>query len=206
MATIEQNIQNLARAVLNEARAEAEQSLSDARARAEAIQQQAQARADAVRTSILAQARQRAEQIRNQAVASAQLEARRLQLERREALLNRVFEAAKGRLSAVQGWSDYAEIVQQFVREGAAQLQADAIRVHADQQAMKLLDDTLLGRLSHALGIDVQRGNVLERGIGVIVETVDGHRQFDNTLEARLRRMQEELRSPVYHLLMGESL
>lgn len=206
MTTIEQNIQGLARAVLNEARAGAKQALVDARARVEAIQQQAQSRADTVRTSILTQARQQAEQIRGQMVASAQLQARRLQLERREALLNRIFEASKGRLSAVQGWTEYPEIVQQFVREGVTQLTAEAVRVHADQHTMALLDDTILGRLSHALGIDIQRGNVLEQGTGVIVETVDGHRQFDNTLEARLGRIQDELRAPVYHLLMGESL
>jgi vacuolar-type H+-ATPase subunit E/Vma4 len=38
------------------------------------------------------------------------------------------------------------------------------------------------------------------------VETVDGRRQYDNTLEVRLGRMRNSLRSSVYRLLMGESL
>ena len=206
MVTTEQSIQGLARAVMTEAQAQAEQTLTDARARAEAIQQQAQARTEKMRESILQQAQQQAALIRSQAMASAQLEAKRLQMERREALLNRVFETARQRLTAVQGWTTYPDVVQQLVREGATQLNAEAILVHADQRTMDLLPDTVMQSLSQALGIELQRGNLLERGIGVIVETIDGHRQFDNTLEARLNRWQDTLRTPVYHLLMGESL
>ena len=46
----------------------------------------------------------------------------------------------------------------------------------------------------------------LEKGTGVVVETHDGHLQYDNTLETRLNRLQNLLRSPVYHLLMGETI
>jgi len=109
-------------------------------------------------------------------------------------------------LSAVQGWGGYPDIVQQLVREGATQLGAETMLVHADRRTMELLPDAVLRRLSQALGVELQRGDLLAQGIGVIVETVDGHRQFDNTLEARLRRWQDTLRTPVYHLLMGESL
>jgi V/A-type H+-transporting ATPase subunit E len=206
MVTIEQNIQGLARAVLSEARAEADQTLADARARAEAVKQQAQSRAETVRETILTRAQQQSEELRSRAVASAQLKARRLQLERREVLLGRVFETVQQRLPALQKWTDYPDIVEQLVREGVAQLKADVVRVYADGQTMALLDDARLQRLSQALGIDVQRGEVLEQGTGVILETIDGHRQFDNTLEARLLRMRDELRAAVYRLLMGEAL
>ncbi|MBN1582982.1 MAG: hypothetical protein JXA89_19895 [Anaerolineae bacterium] len=206
MVTTEQSIQGLTRAVMTEAQAQAEQTLTDARVRAEAIQQQAQARADKMRESILQQAQQQAALIRSQAMASAQLEAKRLQMERREALLNRVFETARQRLTAVQGWTTYPDVVQKLVREGAIQLNAEAILVHADQRTMDLLPDTVMENLSQSLSIELQRGAVLKQGIGVIVETIDGHRQFDNTLEARLGRWQDTLRTPVYHLLMGESL
>ena len=206
MATIEQNIQGLARAVLNEAQAKANQTLTDARTRAEAVRQQAQTRAKSIRESILRQAQQQAARIRSQAIASAQLQAKRLQMERREALLNRVFETARQRLPAVQGWTDYSDIVQQLVHEGVEQLGVETMFVHANQRTMDLLPDTVLDHLSQSLGVKLQRGDLLEQGIGIVVETVGGHRQFDNTLEGRLSRWQDTLRTPVYHLLMGESL
>jgi vacuolar-type H+-ATPase subunit E/Vma4 len=52
----------------------------------------------------------------------------------------------------------------------------------------------------------VGRGDTLAQGIGVIAKTEDNYREYDNTLEARLRREQDELRFPVFRLLMGESL
>jgi vacuolar-type H+-ATPase subunit E/Vma4 len=53
--------------------------------------------------------------------------------------------------------------------------------------------------------VQLQAGPVFDQGIGVIVETMDGHLQFDNTLETRLSRMQNSLRARVYELLTGES-
>jgi vacuolar-type H+-ATPase subunit E/Vma4 len=46
----------------------------------------------------------------------------------------------------------------------------------------------------------------LKQGTGVIVQTEDGRLQYDNTLETRLSRLKNALRSPVYHILMGEAL
>jgi len=39
----------------------------------------------------------------------------------------------------------------------------------------------------------------------VIVQTPDGHLNFDNTLETRLARMQNPLRADVFRLLTGEN-
>ena len=69
-----------------------------------------------------------------------------------------------------------------------------------------MLSDGMLAQLSSELQLELHLGEVQSQGIGIIAETMDGHRQFDNTLEARLHRLQDSLRSPVYHILMGETL
>ena len=38
-----------------------------------------------------------------------------------------------------------------------------------------------------------------------MLETPDGHRRYDNTLETRLARMKDDLRTPIYHILMGDA-
>ena len=48
-------------------------------------------------------------------------------------------------------------------------------------------------------------GEPLKQGMGVVVQTPDGHRRYDNTLETRMTRLQDAMRNPVYRLLMGES-
>lgn len=206
MKSVEERLQALSRAVLSEARAEAKQILADAEIKADAVRQHATEQAAAEREESLDRARQEAEHIRSQAIAAAQLRARTLRLERREKLLDSAFDTARQRLPSVQQWTDYDQIVRQLIREAAAHLGTDAVRIRADEQTQKLLAKDFLAELSKELGVPLQLGAALEHGTGVIVETVDGRRQYDNTLQARLRRQQDELRSPVYRLLMGESL
>ena len=206
MRSVEESIQALSRAVLSEARAEAEQILADAKAKAEAVRQHVQEQATTERAEILADASGEAERIRSQVLATTQLKARTLQLERREELLDRVFEAAWQQLPTVQQATDYDQTVYHLLREALIHLGADAAQVRADERTRMHLTDEVLTTISKEVGGQVQLGTPLKQGRGVIVETADGHRQYDNTLETRLSRLQEELRSPVYHLLLGESL
>src|SRR3990172_7192811 len=112
----EENIENLSRAILIEARADAEQIKADAREKADAIRQQTQQRAESERKEILERARQDAERLRSQVVASAQMKARTLQLEHREKLLDQVFDTAKQKLSGLQKRPDYDKIAAELIR------------------------------------------------------------------------------------------
>jgi V/A-type H+-transporting ATPase subunit E len=206
MKSTEESIQALSRAVLSEAHAEADRILADARARADATRQRAQEQAAAERTETLARASQEAERIRQQVIATTQLKARTMQLERREKLLDSTFEAVRQQLPTAPQWTDYDRIARDLLREALTHLGADAARVRADQQTQALLTDHMLADISNELGMQVQLGAPLKQGTGVIVETEDGRRQYDNTLEARLGRLRNSLRSAVYRLLVGESL
>ncbi|RPJ22136.1 MAG: hypothetical protein EHM33_24410 [Chloroflexi bacterium] len=202
----EDEIEILSRAILKEAQVDAEQIQEEAKAKADVIRQRAQEQAEKERREILERARQEAERLRSQVVANAQLKARTLQLEHREKLLDRVFDAAKQKLPAVQKRSDYNKLVKQLLREGLVQLKATKAVVRADGVTQKALKDGVLGELSKELNVEVSMGDGLEEGAGVIVEASDGHLHFDNTLETRLSRLQSQLRSSVYHVLMGEKL
>lgn len=206
MTSEKERMQALSRAVLAEARAEAEQLLADARTKVEATRQHAQEQAETESKQILERAREEAASIRSQYIAAAELGARTLRLERREKLLDSVFDAVQQRLSAVQQWTDYSQIVRQLSYKAVAQLGAPSARVRADEQTQAILADAMLAEIASQVGVELALGEPLQRGTGVTAETVDGHRQYDNTLEARLSRLRSALRAPVYHLLMGESL
>jgi len=205
MISIDENIKPLERAVLDEARAEAEKILAEARMKAETMKRQASERAADERARIIAQASLEAERLRSQAIAITHLESRTLTLEQREILLQTVFEAVRKKLPKVQRDPHYDRIAQNLLREALLQLGAGSARLHADKATQKVLTASLLEKMSKGLKIRIQKGEPLKDGIGVIVETEDGRRQYDNTLETRLNRMQDALRSPVYRLLMGET-
>lgn len=205
MRSVDENLEALSRAVLSEARNQAEQILAEAREKADAVRQRARQQAAAERKEILDHATQEAERVRGQTIAAAQLKARTLHLEQREKLLDSVFEAARKQLPSIKGWKDYDQIAVDLLHEALIHLGAGSARVRADQTTQKFLTDQVLADISEELQVQLQAGPVFDQGIGVIVETMDGHLQYDNTLETRLNRMRNSLRARVYQLLTGES-
>jgi V/A-type H+-transporting ATPase subunit E len=204
MAPVDESIELLSRAVMKEAQSEAEQILSRAREDALKIQHKAQEQAEAERKVILERASEEEERIRRQAIATAQMKARTLQLKKREELLEGVFEEAGQQLSSLQQWSDYDRIARKLLREALTHLETSSALVWADEVTFQYLTAEVLEEISKELNVKLKIEGTLDRGTGVIVETEDGRRRFDNTLETRLDRMQDALRAPVYRMLVGE--
>lgn len=200
------NIESLNQAVFGEAREEAEKVLIEARAKADEIMKNAHEQAKAERKKVLEHASQEAARIRRQSSATAELWARNLQMKRREALLNNVFDTVRKRLHTIQEWSNYDEIARNLLARAVDRLGVKTAKVRADKTTRKLLTDGIIDEIMKEMDVDLKMGEDLEYGTGIIVETLDGHRRYDNTLETRLDRMKNSLRSPVYHILMGETL
>jgi len=206
MKSVDESIDTLSRAILSEANAEAEQIKNDARARADSIRQQAEKQAAAERAEIIRRAEQDAERIRSQAMATTQLNARTQQLEHREKILEKVFQTAHEQIPSVEEWGDYEEIALRLLREAVVQLRSKRATVRANKAVANLLANGVLEKISTELNVPLKMGPPLKKGTGVVVETPDGHINYDNTMETRLARLQNSLRSAVYHILMGESL
>lgn len=199
-----QDIEMLARAILTEAREEADQMKAEAQEKADAIRRRAQEQAEAEKRAILERARQDAERLRGQAVATAQLKARSLDLTNREQLLERVFKTVKEKLPEVQKRPDYDRIAAALLREALVQLRVNKAQIKADRTTQRILENGALGDISKELNGQFSSADALEEGIGVVVEAGDGKLHYDNTLETRLDRLQSSLRASVYKVLIGE--
>jgi vacuolar-type H+-ATPase subunit E/Vma4 len=206
MRSSDENIESLSRAMESEAKAEAEQIRASAQAKAAEIRQRARQQAEAERGEILDRARQEADRLRGQVIATTQMKARTMELEQREKLLDSVFDAAHKQLSSIEQWSEYNQIAHKLLQEAVQQLGASKIQVRTDEPTQKVLANLGLEQLSKELGAEIILGKPLSQGLGVITETIDGHLQYDNTLETRLDRLQNGLRSPAYRILIGEAL
>jgi vacuolar-type H+-ATPase subunit E/Vma4 len=207
MKSVEESIETLSKAILSEAEVEAKHLMAEAEAKAEMIRQRAQKQAEAERAEILQRASAEAERLRSQVIATTQLKARTQQLEHREKLLDQVFTVARQQLPTIKQWGDYDAISLRLLREAVIQLKADQVTVQVDAATQERLSPEMLAKLAGELKVSLELGGtLLKQGTGVIVETSNGRMQYDNTLETRLNRLQNILRSPVYHLLMGETL
>lgn len=200
----EENIERLEKAILQEARDEAGQIKAEAQAKADEIRKRAQAQAESERKVILDRANEDVERLRGQSVASAQLKARTMQLEHREELLKKVFDAARNKLMDVKKRSNFEEIAVQLLREALTQLTVESAEVSADAETQKALQGQL-DSISKEFNVNINLANTIE-GTGVIVDAANGKIHYDNTLETRLDRKQSELRSSVFQVLNGERL
>jgi vacuolar-type H+-ATPase subunit E/Vma4 len=198
-----EDIELLARAIMAEARDEAEQLHAEAREKAEALRKRAQEQAEYERKAILARAKEDADRLRSQSSATTQLKARSTQLEQREKILNGVFDEVRKQLDAVKKRPDYGEIATMLAREALSQLQVTEAEVRTDETTQKALK---LDDLSKELDGKFKFGEKLEEGTGVVVSAASGKLHYDNTFETRLSRLQGSLRSSVYKLLMGEKV
>ena len=201
MNTEVKDIEMLERAILTEARDEAEQIKAEAKEKADAIRKRAQEQAESERKEILERAKQDAERLRSQASATSQLKSRSFQLGEREKLLDGVFTEVKKQLETVKNRTDYGAIAAMLAREALTQLQVNQAEVHADEKTSKALN---LAELSKELNGQFTPGDPLEEGTGVVVSAASGKLSYDNTLETRLSRLQSTLRSAVHKVLMGE--
>lgn len=204
MKTEAQDIEMLARAILTEAREEADEIKAEAKEKAEAIRGRAQEQAEEERKAILARAREDAERLRGQAVATAQLKARSLQLTSREQLLDRVFKTVKEKLPEAQKRPDYDRIAALLVREALVQLRVNKAEIRADKTTQNILEKGALSEISSGLKGQYTLSGTLEDGVGIIVDAADGKLHYDNTLETRLQRLEGTLRASVYKVLNGE--
>jgi V-type H+-transporting ATPase subunit E len=200
-----EDIEMLERAIMMEAREESEQMQAEAKEKADAIQKRARGQASAERMVILDRANQDAERLRRQAMATAQLKARSTQLDYREKLLADVFKAVKAQLDDVKNRPDYDTIVALLLREALTQLHVNKAEVKADETTKKSLAKGTLDEAAKEINGELSIGNTLEEGVGIVVEASNGKIHYDNTLETRLSRLQNALRSSVYKVLMGES-
>jgi V/A-type H+/Na+-transporting ATPase subunit E len=204
MKTEVEDIEMLQRAILSEARDEAEQIKAEAKEKADAIRKRAQEQAEQERKAILDLANQDVERLRGQAVATGQLKARSSQLASREQLLDRVFKTVKEKLPDIQKRSDYDQIAALLLREALVQLRVNKAEIRADKLTKNILEKSALGDISKELKGQFTMADALDEGMGVIVDAADGKLHYDNTLETRLDRLQGELRATVYKILNGE--
>ena len=189
--------------VLAEAERAAERTLAAARARAQEIRAQAEAELDAECAAFAAEARVEAARYQQKALGAARLEAHSMSSRRREVVLTQVFARAGSRLQ--RQIDSYGRVVPLLVREAATELDGvETLMVHGDEAALAVLDEAALARIGEAVGCRLLAGTVLSQGHGVVVESADGRLRYDNTLEARLARLQPTLRAEIYQLLMGE--
>jgi V/A-type H+-transporting ATPase subunit E len=206
LKSLDERFDILTKAIMDDAQSDAAKVRDDAQQKADEIMQDAKEQAEMIRKNVLSRAVQDAETLKEEKLSAEKMNAQMLWLSHREALLDKVFQEAQKRIPGLVSCPDYATYLEGLVKETLTNIQSDTVILHFDAQSQQFIQDEFIERIADETKIHITVGDLLETGTGVTAETTDGHRQYDNTLETRLVRQQQQLRASVYHVMMGENV
>ena len=139
-----------------------------------------------------------AESLKRQILGSAELEVRNGQLRSLEKAVNDSFDSAVERVSGMSG-AKYEKALAELIKEGIEVIGTKA-RVYSSSKDRKAVVSAARKLSTGPVKLTVDDKPVETIG-GVVLTTPDGLVKFDNTFEARLERMRQELRKGVADLL-----
>lgn len=188
---IEKDAEEEAARLLSEAQRRAEEIRSGANARAEALLKQAEEKASA-----------RALQVKERALRSVDGEVKKVALRARDGLRRELLLAVRRELSALPDREDYPEILLSWLVEAAEGMGAKEGLVHAGRKERGYLTAELLKQAEERSGVRLSLAEEGEGGaglvstghLGVIVSDIGGRIVFDNSIDARIVRMETSLR------------
>jgi vacuolar-type H+-ATPase subunit E/Vma4 len=163
---------------------------------------------------ILKEAREKGEIARKRLLSSVNLEVKRAKLKAREEIVSAVHERVGKALAAYRKSGDYASVMTGLVLEAVSALEGDSFIVWANAEDIDLVEGTVFPAVLEAVQGKGRRVSKLEAkpferptSGGVQVGVPDGNVIYDNTFEARLYRLREEIRNIIFEEVFssGES-
>lgn len=204
LKSLDERITELTRSILDEAKSDVEKIQAEAKQKESEILKRGKLQAEQLRTEILEKARRDAELRKEERLAEITVKARVEAYERREQLLEATFEAVRKRLPRVPDEPGYLDALMDLMREAILQLQSEKAILRFDAASRKLIGEEAINELGAEFGVALSIGEDLSEDIGVVAQDEKGHRIFENTLEKRLERQMERLRTTVFSILIGE--
>ena len=139
--------------------------------------------------------------------ASAKLKSKYQLLEAKEALIADVLSSARKHLDDLVKKKAYGETLERFIVDAAASLEEDELEIvtpkgHASNIDLKAIEVEVAKSTGRKTKFSISKEEVRSTG-GVIVRNKDSTRWVDNTFEARLERMDSEIRDTISTILFA---
>ncbi len=195
-----ENLDALIERVLAKAREEAEAMTERAEKASAREIRQAEEQAEKRLAAAEAVVREAAAQRKHSVLAEVQQEERRKLMNMREDAVETVFAAALKELGAIGDEKARRELLIKLVGEGIQALGTDAVRVRLNATEQALVRGAELPKEIDSVSITIDDETIENCG-GPVVSDMAGRIVFENTFEARLGRMRDELRGQVARIV-----
>lgn len=190
-------LEDIFRALEDQATQDIEQIMADANAHAQAITDEAEQQAASVRSTRVLDAERQARARSTHGLNAARLEARKRQAGVKEQAIERVFDDALERLAAVRADAGYREVFARLAQEALRGVDGD-FEVLVDPADVGIAEETLrsMGRSAPV------RGDISTRG-GLVVVTQGGSVSRRNTFESRLEKLRSVAQADIAEIVFA---
>jgi len=189
--------------ILEDAKAEANKIISKAEEEKAKILEKAKEEAEKRKAEILKKGEKEAEMTKNRIISEAKLEAKKKLLETKEEIIEMAINKLKEELTKLPEQPDYKDKLIKLIKEGAISLGGGDLVVRLNKRDIELIDDSTLWNLEKEVENITKKVTVLKKGEpvdivgGCIIETADGLKSLDNSLEAIFNRNLNVIRARI---------
>jgi V/A-type H+-transporting ATPase subunit E len=194
--------------ILGDARKKTGRSQRRADREAKNVVEQAEKEAEKIRSSAAEAARERAEREKKIILATVDIDARRIELDIEEQVIEQAFESALAQLQKKDAY-DYQAALAQLIAAAADVIGGGDFRVTLSEEDAATIDlesiaQTVSERFDRSVSLTATEDPAYISG-GAVVYSGDGQRMVDNSFEGRLERMRQELRRQAAGILLDEN-
>ncbi|MGQ9603665.1 MAG: V-type ATP synthase subunit E [bacterium] len=186
--------------MLSDARSEADRIIEKARFALESGRKRAEIEAEEIRKDMIARTVGQIEKIRKREISLAKMEARRTLLNAREKLISIAYESIRRRLSDMRREPIYRESLLNLSSEAIKSVGGDRVILRFSNLDRNVVDqgflDELLKRTDKRIEVEV-RMDLSDEKAGCIALSGDQRVVFDNTYDARMKRLEQTLRARI---------
>lgn len=204
------NIETLRNEILRQAKEQASTIIEREQRIAERDLEYAREDAKAIREQERSKLQPLIETEKKKISSSAEMEARRLLLEKKEELVSRLFADVEHRLEQMRGSDNYIDLIAKSIENGFETIGNELVIEYAEKDREIFSDDFISkvkSKISKSLGVKVnlefQSSNSITSA-GVVIKSKDGRIVIDDTFSNLIKRLKEELRGKVSEILLHE--
>ena len=194
--------------ILSDAQGEADAIIQEAETKAASIISEGEEQAKMEKERIIDDAKKQANMKYQQIISEAKMNARRMELEGREEVIDQAFTKAEEELRNIASSSsaDYIESLKNIVKEASTEIGGGNLIVLLKEDDVSKIKDSLSDiekEVENTTGIKttLEIGDNIKTIGGAVVKTKNGEIEVNNTIEARMQRFKKALRSEVAQVL-----
>jgi vacuolar-type H+-ATPase subunit E/Vma4 len=198
-------VELLCRSITEEGRKQSEKLLEQARLEADNTIREAAQQADRQYQETLLSSKSRAVAEAGHLVDTAELAARRRVMTFHSQMLQEVMDALTERLKQFRKQPAYERFLISAAREAIEHLSSREVIIEAARPDAEVIQGRL-EELAHACSatIKIRQANAFDGGVRVF--TADQKVMFDNSLDARLNRVKDEIRQEIWRTIVGTQI